>query len=74
MAAAFAWEVRLPRMHALCEGQLPMAIHAYDRHDPEFFARTIHHAASSAADTLQAHDALRLRSLSTAAFGSTTCP
>ena len=47
VAAAFAWEVRLPRMHALCEGQLPMAIHAYDRHDPEFFARTIHHAASS---------------------------
>ena len=47
VAAAFAWEVRLPRMHALCEGQLPMAIHAYDRYDPEFFARTIHHAASS---------------------------
>jgi Protein of unknown function (DUF5672)/Uncharacterised nucleotidyltransferase len=47
VAAAFAWEVRLPRMHALCEGQLPMAIHAYDRCDPEFFASTIHHAASS---------------------------
>jgi hypothetical protein len=47
VAAAFAWEARLPRMHALCEGQLPMAIHAYDRFDPEFFARTIHHAASS---------------------------
>jgi hypothetical protein len=47
VAAAFAWEVRLPRMHALCEGQLPMAIHAYDRYDPEFFARTIRHAASS---------------------------
>jgi uncharacterized protein DUF5672 len=41
VAAAFAWEVRLPRMHALCEGQLPMAIHDYDTHDPEFFARTI---------------------------------
>ena len=47
VAAAFAWEEGLPRMHALCEGQLPMAIHAYDKHDPEFFARTIHHAASS---------------------------
>jgi Uncharacterised nucleotidyltransferase/Protein of unknown function (DUF5672) len=47
VAAAFAWEVRLPRMHALCEGQLPMAIHGYDRCDPEFFASTIHHAASS---------------------------
>jgi hypothetical protein len=33
-------------MHVLCEGQLPMAIHAYDRHDTEFFARTIRHAAS----------------------------
>ena len=42
VAAAFAWEVRLPRMHALCEGQLPMAIHAYNKYDPEFFARTIH--------------------------------
>jgi Uncharacterised nucleotidyltransferase/Protein of unknown function (DUF5672) len=47
VAAAFAWEARLPRMHALCEGQLPMAIHAYDKHDPDFFARTIRHAASS---------------------------
>jgi hypothetical protein len=47
VAAAFAWETSLPRMHALCEGQLPMAIHAYDMHDPEFFARTIHFAASS---------------------------
>jgi Protein of unknown function (DUF5672)/Uncharacterised nucleotidyltransferase len=47
VAAAFAWEARLPRMHALCEGQLPMAIHAYDKFDPEFFARTIHRAASS---------------------------
>jgi len=47
VAAAFAWESKLPRMHALCEGQLPMAIHAYGRYDPEFFARTIHHAASS---------------------------
>jgi hypothetical protein len=45
VAAAFAWDNRLPRMHALCEGQLPMAIHAYYRRDPEFFARTIHHAA-----------------------------
>jgi hypothetical protein len=47
VAAAFAWEERLPRMHALCEGQLPMAIHAYDRCDPEFFHGTIYHAASS---------------------------
>jgi hypothetical protein len=47
VAAAFAWEERLPRMHALCEGRLPMAIHAYGKHDPEFFARTIRHAASS---------------------------
>jgi hypothetical protein len=46
VAAAFAWEVRLQRMHALCEGQLPMAIHAYDKYDPEFFARIIRHAAS----------------------------
>jgi Protein of unknown function (DUF5672)/Uncharacterised nucleotidyltransferase len=47
VAAAFAWETSLPHMHALCDGQLPMAIHAYDRHDPEFFAGTIRHAASS---------------------------
>jgi hypothetical protein len=47
VAAAFAWEGRLPRMHALCEGHLPMAIHAYDKFDPEFFASTIRHAASS---------------------------
>jgi hypothetical protein len=47
VAAAFAWEMRLPLMHALCEGQLPMAVHAYDRHDSEFFAHTIHHAALS---------------------------
>jgi hypothetical protein len=47
VAGAFAWESRLRRMHALCEGQLPMAIHAWDRHDPDFFARVIHHAASS---------------------------
>jgi hypothetical protein len=47
VAGAFAWESRLRRMHALCEGQLPMAIHAWDSHDPEFFARVIHHAASS---------------------------
>jgi hypothetical protein len=47
VAAAFAWETGLPRMHALCEGQLPMAIHAYDKHDPDFFARTIQHAAES---------------------------
>ncbi len=47
VAAAFAWETSLPRMHALCEGQLPMAIHAYDKHDPEFFARTIQLTASS---------------------------
>ena len=46
VAAAFAWEVRLPRMHALCDGKLPMAIHGYNRHDPEFFACTIRHAAS----------------------------
>jgi hypothetical protein len=47
VAAAFAWETSLSCMHALCDGQLPMAIHAYDKHDPEFFACTIHHAASS---------------------------
>jgi hypothetical protein len=47
VAAAFAWETSLPHMHALCDGQLPMAIHAYVRHDPEFFARTIRPAASS---------------------------
>jgi hypothetical protein len=45
VAAAFAWETGLRRMHALCEGQLPMAIHAYDRVDPEFFGSTIHQKA-----------------------------
>ena len=47
VAAGFAWETSLPRMYALCKRQLPMAIHAYDMRDPEFFARTIHFAASS---------------------------
>jgi Uncharacterised nucleotidyltransferase/Protein of unknown function (DUF5672) len=47
VAAAFAWETSLPRMHTLCEGQLPMAIHAYDKHDPEFFTSIIHPTASS---------------------------
>ena len=37
VAAAFAWEASLPRMYDLCQGQLPMAIHAYRRWDPEFF-------------------------------------
>jgi hypothetical protein len=47
VAAAFAWEVSLPHMYALCQGQLPMAIHAYGRYDPEFFVRTILPKASS---------------------------
>jgi hypothetical protein len=47
VAAAFAWETSLPRMHALCEGKLPMAIHAYDKHDCEFFASTIQLSSSS---------------------------
>jgi Protein of unknown function (DUF5672)/Uncharacterised nucleotidyltransferase len=47
VAATFAWEQSLPRMHALCQGQLPMAIHGYDRCDPEFFASTIRHVALS---------------------------
>jgi hypothetical protein len=47
VAAAFAWEALLPRMYALCEGQLPMAIHAYRKWDPEFFAHTILPRASS---------------------------
>jgi hypothetical protein len=47
MAAAFSWETCLPRMHALCQGQLPMAIHGYRRYDPEFFMHTILPAALS---------------------------
>ena len=47
VAAAFAWETSLPRMHALCQGQLPMAIHAYSKYDPEFFMDTILPAALS---------------------------
>ena len=47
VAADFAWETFLPRMHALCQGQLPMAIHGYRKYDPEFFAHTILPAASS---------------------------
>jgi hypothetical protein len=46
VAAAFAWEVSLPDMYALCQGQLPMAIHAYRKYDPEFFEHTILPAAS----------------------------
>ena len=46
VAADFAWEVSLPRMHALCQGQLPMAIHGYYKYDPKFFAHTILPAAS----------------------------
>jgi hypothetical protein len=46
LAAEFAWETRLPRIHALCQGQLPMAIHGYYKHDPEFFTHTILPAAS----------------------------
>jgi hypothetical protein len=46
VAAAFAWESDLRRMHVLCNGQLPMAIHAYDKVDPEFFASTIAPTAS----------------------------
>ena len=45
VAAAFAWEASLPRMYALCEGQLPMAIHAYSKWDAEFFMDTILPAA-----------------------------
>ena len=60
VAAAFAWETSLPRMHALCEGQLPMAIHAYDKHDPEFFARTIQSRRPQAAETQRAHVVLCL--------------
>jgi hypothetical protein len=41
VAAAFAWEVSLPQMYALCQGQLPMAIHAFHGYDPEFFVRFI---------------------------------
>ena len=47
VAAAFAWEVSLPRMYALCEGQLPMAIHGYSKWDAEFFMDTILPAALS---------------------------
>ena len=34
-------------MYALCQGQLPMAIHGHRKYDPEFFAHTILPAASS---------------------------
>ena len=51
MAAAFAWEVSLDRMYDLCQGQLPMAIHGYLRHDPEFFQHTILPAAVRAGQT-----------------------
>jgi hypothetical protein len=50
VAAAFAWEVSLPHMYDLCQGQLPMAIHAYGKYDPEFFAHTIVPRASSSVD------------------------
>ena len=74
VAAAFAWEVRLPRMHALCEGQLPMAIHAYDKYDPEFFACTIRPAGIVRQLTrCRAHDALR-SSLSRPRFLFYKCP
>jgi hypothetical protein len=45
VAADFAWETYLPRMHALCQGQLPMAIHGYRKFDPAFFIHTILPAA-----------------------------
>jgi len=66
VAAAFAWETSLPRMHDLCEGQLPMAIHAYLRKDPEFFMDTILPAAlpigiSAQADQSVARDKFRRR-------------
>jgi hypothetical protein len=48
MAASFAWETSLRRMHDLCRGQLPMAIHAYGRHDRDFFTDTILPAATTA--------------------------
>jgi hypothetical protein len=47
VAAAFAWEALLPRLHDLCRGQLPMAIHAYRKWDHEFFMHTILPAALS---------------------------
>jgi hypothetical protein len=47
VAAAFAWEALLPRMHDLCQGQLPMAIHGYLKWDPKFFMDTILPAALS---------------------------
>ena len=46
-AAGFAWEAYLPRMYALCQGQLPMAIHGHRRFDPEFFDDVILPAALS---------------------------
>ena len=39
VAADFAWETSSPRLYDLCKGQLPMAIHAYCKYDPEFFYR-----------------------------------
>ena len=47
VAADFAWETSLPRMHDLCQGQLPMAIHGYHKCDPEFFDDIILPAALS---------------------------
>lgn len=41
VAAAFAWEVSPAWMYAFCEGDLPMAIHAYRKYEPEFFQHTI---------------------------------
>jgi hypothetical protein len=41
VAAAFAWELSLPRMHEICQGELPMAIHAYKKWDSEFFDQSI---------------------------------
>jgi hypothetical protein len=46
-AAGFAWEAYLPHMYALCQGQLPMAIHGHRRFDPEFFDDIILPAALS---------------------------
>jgi hypothetical protein len=41
VAAEFAWETDLRRMHALRRGQLPMAIHGYAKYDAEFFNEVI---------------------------------
>jgi Protein of unknown function (DUF5672) len=56
VASDFAWESDLPRMHAICQGRLPMAIHAYLKFNRKFFLETILPAATAAGGPAQPTD------------------